>query len=153
MIKVLFVCHGNICRSPMAEFIMKELVRDAGEEKRFEISSCATSREEIGNDMHYGAKRKLKEKNIPFESRHAKQFTQTDYENYDLILVMDSYNLHNLMHLIGSDSKNKIHLLLDYTNGGDIADPWYTGDFERTYNDILCGCKGLLNFIINHDFK
>lgn len=145
MIKILFVCHGNICRSPMAEFVMKSLVRQANREDEFEISSRATSREEIGNDIHYGAKRKMRQMGIPFEHHCAAQITKQEYEESHLILVMDTNNFRNIMRLVGEDKQGKIHKLLDFAGGGDIADPWYTGNFDVTYDDILRGCKGLLN--------
>ena len=131
MIKILFICHGNICRSPMAEFLLKDIVKKRGIAADFEIASAATSREEIGNPVHYGTCNKL------------------DYEYYDLLLVMDSNNIRNLRRVIGEDTQDKVHLLLDYTGrkGASIADPWYTGDFEVTYNDIMEGLDGLLKYL------
>lgn len=145
MIKIMFVCHGNICRSPMAEFIMKDLVKDSSRD--FYISSSATSREEIGNDIHYGTKRKLTQMGIPYTRREATQLTRADYDKYDYIIGMDSMNIKNIFRIIGSDPQNKVMKLLNLTDGKDVADPWYTGNFDVTYDDILKGCKALLNKI------
>ena len=146
MIKVLFICHGNICRSPMAEFLLKDIVNKRGLADAFEIASAATSREEIGNPVHYGTRNKLAQFGISVAGKHAVQVTKRDYEHYDLLLVMDSNNIRNLRRVIGEDTQNKVHLLLDYTErkGESIADPWYTGDFDVTYNDIMEGLAGLL---------
>lgn len=146
MIKILFICHGNICRSPMAEFLLKDIVNKRGLEDAFEIASAATSREEIGNPVHYGTRTKLAQFGISVAGKHAVQVTKRDYEHYDLLLVMDSNNIRNLRRVIGEDTQCKVHLLLDYTErkGESIADPWYTGDFDVTYNDIMEGLAGLL---------
>ena len=146
MIKILFICHGNICRSPMAEFLLKDIVNKRGLADAFEIASAATSREEIGNPVHYGTRNKLAQFGISVAGKHAVQVTKRDYEHYDLLLVMDSNNIRNLCRVIGEDTQNKVHLLLDYTErkGESIADPWYTGDFDVTYNDIMEGLAGLL---------
>lgn len=146
MLKLLFVCHGNICRSPMAEFVMKDIVRKNGLSDEIYVESCATSTEEIGNDIHYGTKRKLTEMGVPFEKRGARQITKKDYENFDYIILMDSYNMRNLKRIIPDDTKNKVFKLLDFSErkGEDIADPWYTGNFDETYNDVLEGCNGLI---------
>ena len=146
MLKLLFVCHGNICRSPMAEFVMKDIVRKNGLSDEIYVESCATSTEEIGNDIHYGTKRKLTEMGVPFEKRGARQITKKDYENFDYIILMDSYNMRNLKRIIPDDTKNKVFKLLDFSvrKGEDIADPWYTGNFDETYNDVLEGCNGLI---------
>lgn len=146
MIKILFICHGNICRSPMAEFLLKDIVNKRGLADAFEIASAATSREEIGNPVHYGTRNKLAQFGISVAGKHAVQVTKRDYEHYDLLLVMDSNNIRNLRRVIGEDTQNKVHLLLDYTErkGESIADPWYTGDFDVTYNDIMEGLAGLL---------
>ena len=146
MIKILFICHGNICRSPMAEFLLKDIVNKRGLADAFEIASAATSREEIGNPVHYGTRNKLAQFGISVAGKHAVQVTKRDYEYYDLLLVMDSNNIRNLRRVIGEDTQNKVHLLLDYTErkGENIADPWYTGDFDVTYNDIMEGLAGLL---------
>lgn len=146
MHKILFICHGNICRSPMAEFLLKDIVNKRGLADAFEIASAATSREEIGNPVHYGTRTKLAQFGISVAGKHAVQVTKRDYEHYDLLLVMDSNNIRNLRRVIGEDTQNKVHLLLDYTErkGESIADPWYTGDFGVTYNDIMEGLAGLL---------
>lgn len=150
MINILFVCHGNICRSPMAEFVMKALVSRRGLSSEIHIASAATSTEELGNDMHYGSKAKLREVGIPFSRRQARQITRRDYEQYDYIIVMDSNNLRNLMRMIGHDKQGKVYKLLDFTDrcGQDIADPWYTGNFDATYSDISQGCAGLLDRLV-----
>lgn len=149
MIKVLFVCHGNICRSPMAEFILKDMVRKNGMEREFEICSAATSTEEIGNPVYPPARRKLAEHGISCEGKRAVQMTKEDYQYYDYIIAMDRYNLNNMKRFAGNDNKNKISLMMDYTNRrGDVADPWYTGDFETTWNDICEGCRGFLDKIL-----
>ena len=149
MIKILFICHGNICRSPMAEFLLKDIVNKRGLADAFEIASAATSREEIGNPVHYGTRNKLAQFGISVAGKHAVQVTKRDYEHYDLLLVMDSNNIRNLRRVIGEDTQNKVHLLLDYTErkGESIADPWYTGDFDVTYNDIMEGLAGLLVYL------
>lgn len=146
MHKILFICHGNICRSPMAEFLLKDIVNKRGLAGAFEIASAATSREEIGNPVHYGTRNKLAQFGISVAGKHAVQVTKRDYEHYDLLLVMDSNNIRNLRRVIGEDTQCKVHLLLDYTErkGKSIADPWYTGNFDVTYNDIMEGLAGLL---------
>ena len=146
MHKILFICHGNICRSPMAEFLLKDIVNKRGLADAFEIASAATSREEIGNPVHYGTRTKLAQFGISVAGKHAVQVTKRDYEHYDLLLGMDSNNIRNLRRIIGEDTQAKVHLLLDYTErkGESIADPWYTGDFDVTHNDIMEGLAGLL---------
>ena len=145
MIKILFVCHGNICRSAMSEFIMKDMITKKGLADKIQVASSATSREEIGNDMYPPAKRKLDEEHISYTRHHARQITKSDYAEYDMILCMEQYNIRNLKKIITDDPDNKIHLLLDYSDTPrDISDPWYTGDFDKTYNDIKEGCEGLL---------
>ena len=144
MIKIMFVCHGNICRSPMAEFVLKDMVKKLGKADEFYICSSATSREEIGNPVHHGTKKILKEHSICTDGKYAVQFTKQDYETFDYILLIDTWNVKNLNRIIGSDSLGKVKKLLDFAGGGDIADPWYTGNFEDTYRDVVTGCKGLL---------
>ena len=145
MINIIFICHGNICRSPMAEFVMKDLVRKAGREDEFVIESAATSREEIGADVHPGTKQELRLHSIPFTKRAARQFRGDEYDKWDYIVAMDFNNLHNLRHMTGGDPEGKVALLLSFT-GQDkgVADPWYTGDFGVTYDDVLWGCTELL---------
>ena len=148
MIKILFICHGNICRSPMAEFVMKDLVKKAGLSDQFEIASAATSREEIGNPVHRGTRNKLKQYGISVDGKYAVQMTSADYRYYDYIIAMEQYNLRNMERFVYDDPDYKVHLLLDFTDRkGDIADPWYTGNFDETYDDVLEGCKGLLAHI------
>lgn len=145
MIKILFVCHGNICRSPMAEFVMKDLVNKKGMADRFEIASAATSTEEIGNPVYPPAKRKLKEHGISCEGKTARQMTKEDYTYYDYIIAMDRFNLRNMTRFVGNDPDNKVSLLMDFTSHpGDVADPWYTGDFDTTWSDVYEGCVGIL---------
>lgn len=147
MIKILFVCHGNICRSPMAEFVMKDLVRKKGLQDQFMIASCATSREEIGNDIHYGTRKKLKEKGIAIEKRKAVQLKQSDYDIYDYLIAMDTANIRNMKSICNGDSQHKMRLLLSYCGkNNDIADPWYTGNFDETYEDVREGCEALLKY-------
>lgn len=149
MTKILFVCHGNICRSPMAEFVMKHLVKKQGVEKEFIIESAATTREEIGADIHPGTQQELRLRGIPFEHRNARQFMPVEYEQWDYIVAMDYENLHHLHHYTGGDQNNKINLLLSFA-GQDrgVADPWYTGNFGVTFDDVLWGCTALLDKII-----
>jgi protein-tyrosine phosphatase len=147
--KILFICHGNICRSPMAEFVMKQLVKNEGLEGQFEIASAATSTEEIGNPVYPPARRKLAEHGIGCEGKTARQMTRSDYQYYDYIIAMDRNNLRNLKRMFGEDTEHKISLLMDYTHRpGDVADPWYTGDFEATWQDVSEGCRGLLDYLI-----
>lgn len=148
MIKILFICHGNICRSPMAEFVMKDLVRKAGLEDEFVIRSAATSREEIGNDTHYGTRQVLREHHIPFSRRRAVQVVPSDYDAYDYLIVMDDNNLYNLRRIIGEDRDHKVKKLLSFCGlQRDVADPWYTDDFETTYRDVKDGCEALLSYL------
>lgn len=151
MIRILFVCHGNICRSPMAEFVLRDKVNRQGLSERFEIASCATSREEIGNGVHPGTKRKLREAGISCDGKTAVQFAKEDYARYDHILCMDSQNIRNLLRIIGQDKDGKVRRLLDFSaSPRDIADPWYTGDFEETYRDVCEGCDALLDTLFVH---
>jgi len=149
MIKILFVCHGNICRSPMAEFLLKDMVKRAGRENEFEIASAATSREEIGNPVHPGTRNKLEKLGISVAGKTARQMTREDYEYYDYVIAMDKSNLHNIESIIDVDDMHKVSLLLDYTDrrGSGIADPWYTGNFDVTYDDIMLGLQGLLIYL------
>ena len=145
MIKILFVCHGNICRSTMAEYVMKHLVKETGLENEFYIDSAATSTEEIGNGVHHGTRRKLAQVGIPCGDHRARQVTWRDYESFDHIIAMDNANIRNLNRMLKNDPEGKISMMLDYTNcPGEVADPWYTGDFDATYHDVLEGCTGLL---------
>ena len=145
MIKVLFICHGNICRSTMAEYVMKDMVKKAGLEHKFYIDSAGTSREEIGNPVHHGTRKKLQQENIPCGNHKARQLTKDEYTQFDYLIAMDSWNVKNIMRIIGSDPEGKVSKLLDFTNRkGDIADPWYTGNFDQTYEDVKEGCECLL---------
>ncbi len=145
MTRILFVCHGNICRSPMAEFVMKDLVKKAGLESQFHIESAATSTEEIGNPVYPPARRKLAEHGIDCTGKTARQLTNTDYGRYDLLIGMDRANLRNMRRICGGDAGGKLHLLMDFSDRpGEVADPWYTNDFETTWRDVLAGCQGLL---------
>ena len=145
MIKILFICHGNICRSPMAEFVMKDMVRKAGLENQFHIASAATSGEELGNPVYPPARRKLAEHGIDCSGKTARRLRKSDYTQYDLLIGMDQANLRNMHRMCGGDPEGKLHLLLDFTNRpGNVADPWYTGDFEATWRDVEQGCQGLL---------
>lgn len=154
MIKIMFVCHGNICRSPMAEFVLKDLIRRRGLEKDFVIASSATSTEEIwngiGNPVYPPAKAVLESHGIDSSGKRAVQLKTSDYDKYDLFIGMDSTNIHNMTRIFGRDKDNKIHKLLEYTgSSADVSDPWYTRDFNRCYNDIYAGCEALLNSLVN----
>ena len=150
MYKILFVCHGNICRSPMAEFVMKDIVAKAGKSDEFYIASCATSTEEIGNPVHHGTRRKLAEVGISCDGKRAVQLTKSDYNKYDYIIAMDEMNIRNIMRIIKSDPECKVSLLLSHAGmSGSIADPWYTDNFDDTYRDVLLGCKALFNEIVS----
>ena len=147
--RLLFVCHGNICRSPMAEFVMKDLVSKLGLEDRFVIESAATSTEEIGNSVYPPARRKLAEHGISCAGKTARQMTRADYDRYDLLIGMDSWNIRNMRNISGGDPEGKIVMLMDFTQRpGDVADPWYTGDFEATWRDVLEGCQALLDRLL-----
>lgn len=150
MIRVLFVCHGNICRSPMAEYYFKDLVKKAGLEHRYEIASAATSTEEIGNPVYPPARQKLAEHGISCKGHAARQMTRQDYEYYDYIVAMDHNNLRNMSRFVGEDPEQKVSLLMEHVSethrryGDDVADPWYTGNFEASYRDVVDGCTALL---------
>ena len=155
MIKVLFVCHGNICRSPMAEYVMKDLVKKAGLKGEFQIASAATSREEIGNPIYPPARRKLAEYGIPCDGHAAHQLRNHDYEEYDLLIGMDQANLRNMYRICGGDSSDKMYILMEYAGHPEqeVADPWYTGDFDATWRDVLAGCQGLLDDLLEKEGK
>lgn len=148
MTRILFVCHGNICRSPMAEFVMKHLVHKAGRDSEFQIDSAATSTEEIGNGMHRGTVEKLREQGVPFTNHRARQITAADYEKYDYLIGMDEENIFNMKRRWSGDPEQKVHLLLEYCGCTDeVADPWYTGNFDATWADVLAGCSAMLDQI------
>ena len=142
MISVLFVCHGNICRSPMAEFVMKELVRRAGLEDKIRVASAATSTEEIGNPVYPPAREKLRQHGISCQGKQAVQLRRADYDRYDYLIGMDRWNLRNMLRIVGRDPEGKLRPLLP---DREVADPWYTGDFDATWNDVLEGCQALLD--------
>jgi protein-tyrosine phosphatase len=143
--RIIFLCHGNICRSPMAEWLFKHLADEAGMSECFEVSSAAVSYEEEGNGMYPPARRKLHEKGIPFGSHYAHRITRQEYDAADLVIIMDRSNRRMLEYIVGDDREGKVHMMLEYAYmSRDVADPWYTGDFEKAYNDILLGCRGLL---------
>lgn len=145
MVKILFVCHGNICRSPMAEFVLKDLVAKAGLGQAFFIGSAATSTEETGSPVHPSTRRKLAEHGIGCAGKTARQLRREDYEKYDFLIGMDAANLRNMRRICGGDPEQKLHLMMDFTNRpGDVADPWYTGDFDATWRDVAEGCQALL---------
>lgn len=150
----MFVCHGNICRSPMAEFVMRDLARKYGVSDRLHIESSATSREEIGNSIYPPAAQQLAAHGISSRGHRARQFTVDDYNSFDLVVVMEEYNIRNLLRIIGCDCEAKVWKLLDFkaavcarTMGDDISDPWYHGNFEKTYNEILEGCEALMQYL------
>lgn len=150
MTKILFICHGNICRSPMAEFMMKDLVKKEGLEDRFLIESAAVSREEIGNPVYPPAREMLARHGIGCAGKRARQMTARDYEEYDFLIAMDRSNLTRMERICGRDTQGKIHLMMDFTDRpGEVADPWYTGDFTATWRDLEEGCRGLLAYIQN----
>ena len=145
MIKIMFVCHGNICRSTMAEFVLKDMVEKMGIDDKFIIDSAATSTEEIGNPPHRGTVSKLRREGIPVREHRAVQLRREDYVKYDLIIGMDRWNIKNIDRICGGDPEGKVRLMLSFSGQGrDVADPWYTGDFDATYDDVCTGCKGLL---------
>ena len=151
MKRIMFVCHGNICRSTMAEFVFKYLARQQGLEAAFFVDSAATSTEELGNPVHPGTRRKLAQMGIPCGDHRARQLCKDEYGKFDLLVGMDEANLRNMRRILGGDSEGKIHGLLDYAGrpGESIADPWYTGNFDETYEDVLAGCQGLLEHLLD----
>ena len=149
MIKVLFLCHGNICRSPMAEYVMKDLVKKNGVSDRFLIDSAATSREEIGNPVHPGTRQKLRQEGIPCGDHRARRMEKADYDKYDYLIGMETWNIKNMLRITGGDPDKKISRLLDFLqHPRDIADPWYTGNFDETFEDVMEGCRALLAYCI-----
>lgn len=149
MIKVMFVCHGNICRSPMAEFIMKDIVKKAGCESEFIINSSATSTEEIGNNIYPPAQKEMKRRGIPFVSHYAVQLKASDYDKYDLFVLMDRNNEINICRIFRNDSEHKIHRLLEYAGrNDDVSDPWYSRKFDVAFDDIYEGCEGLFKHLM-----
>ena len=147
MKKIMFLCHGNICRSPMAEYVMKDIVKKEGLENEFEITSAAVSDEEWFNPIYPPAQRKLREKGVPFGHHSAHKISKAEFDAQDIVVVMDRSNLRWLTRIVG-DLQGKVHMMMEYAGESrDVADPWYTGDFEQTYQDVLSGCKGLLEQI------
>lgn len=154
MIKILFVCHGNICRSPMAEFVFRDLVEKKGLGDCFRIASAATSAEEIGNPVHYGTREKLREVGISVQGKRAVRMKREDYEEYDYLIGMDQRNIQNMKRILGEDEQGKIWKMMDFTeDSSDIEDPWYTGNFDKTYRDVYKGCLGLLQYIMNRHME
>lgn len=148
MIRVCFVCHGNICRSTMAQFVFQDMINQANLTNKFHIDSAATSREEIGNPPHHGTVNKLREVGIPILPHRAVQMTKQDYKKYDYLIGMDEWNIRNMMRIVGKDPEKKIHMLLDFTQSPRaIADPWYTGNFDVTYDDVKEGCEAFLQYL------
>ncbi len=146
--KILFVCHGNICRSPMAEFIFRDMVEKAGRGKEFSVASAATSYEEIGNPVHPGTARVLDRHGISYRGKYAVHLEKDDYNKYDLLICMDSANVRNTLRIIGEDKEKKVHKLLEFAgSSADVADPWYTGNFDETYTDVMSGCRALLEYL------
>ena len=148
MTKIMFICHGNICRSPMAEFIFKDMVAKLGRSDEFYVASSATSYEEIGNSVHYGTAAVLDRLGISYKGKRAVHLEKSDYAKYDYLICMDRANVRNTLRIVGDDRDCKIHKLLEFADSdADVADPWYTGNFEDTYRDVVAGCKGLLETI------
>ncbi len=149
MVKILFICHGNICRSPMAEFVMKDMVQKAGLEEEFFIASAATSTEEIGNPVHRGTREKLRSVGISTAGKYAVQLKRSDYNCYDYLIGMDNWNIRNMLRILGGDPEKKVYKLLEFAESSrEVADPWYTGDFDATYQDVIAGCGGLLKHLL-----
>ena len=154
MIHILFICHGNICRSTMTQSVMWDMIVKEGLSSSFHVDSAATSREEIGNGVHYGTKSILREKGVPCIEHYARQMMKSEYSEYDYLIVMDTNNIRNIMRIIGSDPEKKVYKLLEFAGSSrDIADPWYSGDFETTYNDVVEGCRGLLDYIKKNNLQ
>lgn len=152
MIRILFICHGNICRSPMAEFVFRDMVQKSGISDKFYVASAATSYEEIGNPVHYGTAKILDSLGISYADKRAVHLEKSDYAKYDYLVCMDSANIRNTLRIVGGDKEKKVYKLLEFASScEDVADPWYTGDFDRTYKDVLAGCRGLLRHIDNEE--
>ena len=148
MVKILFICHGNICRSPMAEFVFKDIAEKMGISDNVYVASAATSYEEIGNPVHYGTAKILDGLGIAYSEKRAVHLEKSDYAKYDYLVCMDSANVRNTLRIVGNDTEKKIYKLLEFAGScKDVADPWYTGNFDKTYEDILLGCRGLLKYI------
>ncbi len=148
MTKILFICHGNICRSPMAEFVFKDIAKKVGRSDEFSVASAATSYEEIGNPVHRGTAKILDRLGISYSGKRAVHLEKSDYAKYDYLVCMDSANVRNTLRIVGADPEGKVHKLLEFAGScEDVADPWYTGNFDRTYEDVLAGCEGLLKHI------
>lgn len=151
-IKILFICHGNICRSPMAQFVFQDMVNKRGLADHFTIDSKATSTEELGNSPHPGTVRKMNELGIPMIPHRASQLNRRDYEEYDYFIGMDTWNMRNINRIFGGDPEGKVYKFLSFgSDGRDIADPWYTGNFDETYEDVVEGCEGFLAYLLEHD--
>lgn len=147
-LRVLFVCHGNICRSTMAQFVLQDMVEKKGIAQFFTIDSAATSREEIGNDVHHGTRRVLEEQGVPCGHHSARQIKPSDANEWDYFIGMDEANIRNMRRMLGKDADARIYKLLEFAgSSADVADPWYTGDFETTYDDVVAGCRGFLRWL------
>lgn len=148
--KIMFVCHGNICRSPMAEFIFKKMVKESGHEREFIVNSCATSTEEIGNPIYPPAKRELERRGVEYDDHRSVQLKKSDYDNYDMFIVMDYANYRNTQRIFGEDKMDKVRLLMSFVGQNrEVSDPWYTGDFATCFNDITAGCQALLKEVLS----
>ena len=154
MTSILFICHGNICRSPMAEFVFKDMVEKLGRSSEFNVASAATSYEEIGNPVHYGTRKILDRLNICYAGKRAEKLLKSDYDKYDYFVGMDGANISNMRRLFDGDKNNKVYLLLDFAGQNrDVADPWWTGDFQQTYADVKTGVEAFLQFLLNQQNK